>query len=96
MFDLTVSGKIMKVFGQLAEGEDYVFVLEEDYFSDGAVRVRYYNVYVSPKEYERRAKLIVEGRRIGVAAYTLEIQYPPDGSQKGTSLGIRASRLFIL
>lgn len=96
MFDLTVSGKITKVFGQLEEGGDYVFSLEEDYFSDGAVRVRYYNVYVSQNEYQRRTKLIVEGRRIGVVAYTLELQFPPDGSQKGTSLGIRASRLFIL
>lgn len=96
MFDLTVSGKITKVFGQLAEGGDYVFSMEEDYFSDGAVHVRYYNVYVTPNEYQRRSKLIVEGRRIGVAAYTLEIQWPPAGTQEPARLGVRASRLFIL
>jgi len=55
VFDLTVSGKITKVFGQLAVDGDYVFSMEEDYFSNGEVHVRYYNVYVTPNEYQRAA-----------------------------------------
>lgn len=96
MFDLMLSGKIVKVWGQLAEGGDYIFVLEEDYFNGGEVRVRYWNVYVPEREWERRIKLIVEGRRIGVSAYTLEIQWPKEDSRQTATLGIRASRLFIL